>query len=300
MEYSDANSYFIRRFGVKVYKAAISLDVTCPNRDGTKGNDGCIFCSSGGSGEFSQDHLLSVTEQIDRAIEALKRKSGRECRYIAYFQSFTNTYISADILREKIAEAMAHPLVVMVSIATRPDCLPDDILDVLADANKVKPIMVELGLQTMHDETAKWFNRCYETRVFGEAVTKLKEAGCEVICHLIFGLKGESEEMMLQSVKFAAETGIDGIKFTCLYVLKGTRLYDEYLAGEIKPLEMDEYFDIVEKALEILPEKIIVHRLTGDGPKKILVAPMWTANKRNVVNYINRRFQPRRAGGDRS
>lgn len=297
MEYSDANSYFIRRFGSKVYKAAISLDVTCPNRDGSKGVGGCAFCSSGGSGEFSQDHLLSVTEQIDRAIEALKRKTSKECRYIAYFQSFTNTYISPDILRSKIGEAMAHPDVVMVSVATRPDCLPPEIIKVLSEANRIKPVMVELGLQTMHDKTAQWFNRCYETSVFTDAVAALKAEGIEVICHLIFGLKGESVDMMLQSVRFAAGSGIDGIKFTCLYVLKGSRLYDEYMAGEIEPLGMDEYFDIVEKALEILPKDIIVHRLTGDGPKRILVAPMWTANKRNVVNYINRRFKPRSTGG---
>lgn len=291
MAYSDLNSYLRRRFGVKVYKASISLAVTCPNRDGTKGTRGCIFCSAGGSGEFSSLCSKSIREQIDDAIERLKNKISEDSLFIAYFQSFTNTYCDAKYLEESIIQAMEHERVCAVSIATRPDCLPDDILDVLDRCNKIKPVMVELGLQTKFDDTALWFRRGYETVVFDEACTKLKSLGIETIAHLIFGLKGESSDMMMESVRHVVNCGVDGVKFTCLYILKGTDIESEYATGDVNVLEMEEYFDIVEQALEILPETVIVHRLTGDGPKSLLIAPMWTANKRNVVNYINKRFK---------
>lgn len=291
MAYSDLNTYLRNRFGVKVYKASISLKVTCPNRDGTKGTSGCIFCSAGGSGEFASSCEMSISEQLNEAISKVSKKVPSDALYIAYFQNFTNTYCEADYLRKSILEAMANEKVCAVSIATRPDCLPKDILDVLDECKKIKPIMVELGLQTISDETAKWFRRGYETVVFDEAVQQLKNRDIEVIAHVILGLKGETKDMMLQTVKHVIDTKVDGIKFTTLYVLRGTDLYEEYLSGEIKTLEMEEYFDIVEEALSILPKEIIVHRLTGDGPKKLLVAPMWTANKRNVINYINKRFK---------
>ena len=289
MEYYNANSYFKDRFGSKVYKAAVSLDVTCPNRDGSKGTGGCIFCSEGGSGEFSANSK-SVTDSINEAIERVSRKTSGATRYIAYFQSFTNTYCAPDYLRRSIDEAMNHPDVCAVSIATRPDCLPDGILSVLDEYNRRKPIFVELGLQTIHEDTANWIRRGYRTGEYDEAVRKLKKIGINVITHVIFGLKDETEEMMLDTVRYACDKGTDGIKFTCLYVLKGTDLEEQYRARDIKALEMEEYFDIVAKALEILPSNVVVHRLTGDGPKKLLIAPEWTANKRNVVNYINRRF----------
>lgn len=291
MAYSDVNTYLKNRFGVKVYKASISLNVTCPNRDGTKGNNGCIFCSAGGSGEFASSASKSITEQIDDAIVRVSKKVNSDALFIAYFQSFTNTYCEAEYLKESILEAMRYDKICAVSIATRPDCLPDDILKVLEECNSIKPVMVELGFQTMHEETAKWFRRGYETSEFVNAVENLRKINIEVIAHVIFGLKNETKEMMLDTVRFAVNTGINGIKFTSLYVLKGTDLYEEYLAGVIKPLEMEEYFDIVEAALRILPQDVIVHRLTGDGPKSILVAPMWTANKRGVINYINKRYK---------
>lgn len=293
-EYSDANSYFRERFGSKVYKASISLKVTCPNRDGSKGSGGCLFCSEGGSGEFSASSLLPVKEQIDEAILRVSRKIKGEARYIAYFQSFTNTYCDPDYLDASISEAMNDDRICAVSIATRPDCISKPILDVLVRQNKVKPIMVELGLQTIFDETAKWFNRCYETCVFDEAVGLLKSSGIEVIAHIIFGLKDETTEMMLRTVKHVADLHVDGVKFTCLYVLKGTGLEKEWKEGKIDILTRDGYFDIVEEALKLLPPDVIVHRLTGDGPKSLLMEPSWTKDKRSVVNYINGRFKVRR------
>lgn len=291
MAYFDANTYFKQRFGVKVYKASISLDVSCPNRDGTKSFAGCIFCSGGGSGEFSTSKNIPILDQIDLAIAKVSNKIPENAKFIAYFQSFTNTHCEAAYLRKSVLEAMKHEKVCAVAIATRPDCLPDSILEVLDECNRVKPIMVELGFQTMHEDTATWFNRCYKTSEFKNACEKLKKNNIEVIAHLIFGLKNETVDMMLDSVKYAVNCGIDGIKFTCLYVLKGTRLADEYASGQIDVLEQEEYFDIISRALDVLPSNVVVHRLTGDGPKNLLIAPLWTANKRSVVNYINKRFK---------
>lgn len=291
MAYSDVNTYFKKRFGVKVYKASISLDVSCPNRDGTKGTAGCIFCSSGGSGEFSSSCQLSISEQIDNAIDRVSKKISDDTLFVAYFQSFTNTYCEASYLENSLKEAMSHKKVCAVSVATRPDCLPEDILNVLEKCNKIKPVMVELGLQTIHEKTAEWFNRGYKTSEYDNAVQALKARDIEVITHLIFGLKDETVDMMIDSVRHAVNCGTDGIKFTCLYVLRNTLLEEEFNKGLIKPLEKEEYFDIVARALEVLGTNIIVHRLTGDGPKSLLIAPMWTANKRDVVNYINRRFK---------
>ena len=291
-EYSDANLYFRERFGSKVYKAAISLDVTCPNRDGTKGLGGCIFCSLGGSGEFSSKGD-DISEQIDLAINRLSAKVPPGTKYIAYFQSFTNTYCDVSFLEEKIGKAFSHDHICAVSIATRPDCLPDDMIRMLSRMNRIKPVMIELGLQTIHEKTAEWFNRCYRTEEYDDAVRSLKAEGIEVITHLIFGLKDETWEMMLQSVKHVVDMGSDGIKFTCLYVLAGTGLEEEWRRGQIKVLSRDEYFDIVDDALKILPPEMIVHRLTGDGPKSILLEPSWTKDKRSVVNYINGRFEKR-------
>lgn len=290
MKYNDANTYFKNRFGTKLYKASISIASTCPNRDGSKGVGGCAFCSGDGSGEFAQSCQLDIKTQIDLAIEKVSRKVKPDTRYIAYFQSFTSTYCDINLLRKSLFEAKDHKMVVAISIATRPDCLGDDVIALLDEVNKEIPLFVELGLQTSSDDTALWFNRGYESDVYTEAVDKLHKIGINVITHVIFALKNESREDMLNSVKFAVDAGTDGIKFTCLYVLKGTRVYEEYMKGEIKLPEMEEYFDIVEDAINILPSNVVVHRLTGDGPKNLLVAPMWTANKRNVINYINKRF----------
>ncbi len=285
-----ASDYYKQRFGHKMYKASISLDVTCPNRDGSKGRGGCIFCSAGGSGEFSEAPG-DVSSQIDAAIARVERKAGDDAGYIAYFQSFTNTYCAPEYLDGAISQAASHDRVEAVSVATRPDCLPEEILDVIRRHSAKIPVFVELGLQTASDGTAEVINRCYETAVYRKAVADLHAAGANVITHVIFGLPGETEEDMLDTVRYAADCGTDGIKFTCLYVLKGTPLEELWRAGKVEVLGQEEYFGIVGKALELLPEDTVVHRLTGDGPKSLLLAPMWTTDKRQVVNYINRRFR---------
>ena len=286
-----AASHYKERFGHKMYKAAISLDVTCPNRDGTKGTGGCAFCSAEGSGEFASSCKLPVSVQIDEAIRRLAGKVPADTGYIAYFQSFTSTYCDADYLRKKLNEAASHPKVEALSVATRPDCLPPEVLDVLSDVSKKIPLYTELGLQTCDDKVAADFGRGYETRVYDEAVKALKERGINVITHVIFGLPGEDKDMMLRSVKYAVDAGTDGLKFTCLYINRGTRYEQLYNEGKIAVLEQQEYFDIVSEALRLVPENVVIHRLTGDGAKKVLIAPMWTADKRRVVNYINRRFK---------
>ena len=272
-----------------MYKASITLDVTCPNRDGSKGTGGCIFCSNEGSGEFAS-RGMDITAQIDEAIERVKGKAGPDAGYIAYFQSYTNTYCTPEYLRKSIEEASAHPKIEAVSVATRPDCLPDEILEVLRAAADKIPLFVELGLQTSSDKTAMLINRGYKSEIYPEAVEKLKSIGANVITHVIVGLPEETHLDMENTVRFVASSGSSGIKFTCLYVLEGTILADMYRAGEFKVLGMEEYFDIVFDLISLLPDNMVIHRLTGDGPKKILIAPDWTRNKRKVLNYMNRRF----------
>lgn len=285
-----ASDYFKNRFGHKMYKASISLDVTCPNRDGSKSKGGCIFCSAGGSGEFSE-RPGDVNSQIDAAIERVKSKAGENAGYIAYFQSFTNTYCTPEYLDGALAKATSHPAVEALSIATRPDCLPEEILAVIGKYASRLPVFVELGLQTASDKTAEKINRCYETEEYKTAVSALHAAGANVITHIIFGLPEETEEDMMDTVRYAVSCGTDGVKFTCLYVLKDTPLEQFWREGKVEVLEQEEYFEIVARALELLPAETVVHRLTGDGPKSLLLAPMWTADKRQVVNYINRRFK---------
>ncbi|MBR2993400.1 MAG: TIGR01212 family radical SAM protein [Clostridiales bacterium] len=285
-----ANKYFRDTFGHKMYKASIAIDVTCPNRDGSKGTGGCIFCSEGGSGEFAAGGGNSVTEQIKKAIEQVKEKAGKDAGYIAYFQSFTSTYCSAGYLENVLSEASSCEGIEAVSVATRPDCLGPEILEVLSRQAKKMPLFVELGLQTSSDATAEFINRCYKTEEYTEAVKALKEIGANVITHIIFGLPGETKDMMMDTVRTSVDAGSDGYKFTCLYVLENTYLEKLWRENQVEILEMEEYFDIVEEAVKLLPEDAVVHRFTGDGPKKILLAPEWTKNKRQVVNYINRRF----------
>ena len=284
-----ANKHFREVFGHKMYKASISLNVTCPNRDGSKGIGGCIFCSEGGSGEFASK-CGTVSEQIRNAIDQVRDKAGKDAGYIAYFQSFTSTYCSADYLEKALNEASACEGIEAVSIATRPDCLGSEILDVLAKQAQKKPLYVELGLQTASDETAELINRCYKTDEYVEAVKALKNIGANVITHIIFGLPGETRGMMMDTVRLSVDAGSDGYKFTCLYVLANTSMAKLWEDKKVEILEMEEYFDIVEEAIKLLPQTAVVHRFTGDGPKKILLAPEWTKNKRQVVNYINRRF----------
>ena len=285
-----ANKFFRDTFGHKMYKASIAIDVTCPNRDGSKGIGGCIFCSEGGSGEFAAHGENSVTEQIKKAISQVKDKAGKDAGYIAYFQSFTSTYCSARYLENVLSEASSCDGIEAVSVATRPDCLGSEILEVLKEQAARMPLFVELGLQTSSDVTAESINRCYKTEEYIKAVKVLKAIGANVITHIIFGLPGETKEMMMDTVRTGVGAGSDGFKFTCLYVLENTVLEKLWRENKVEILEMEEYFDIVEEALRLLPEDAVVHRFTGDGPKKILLAPVWTKNKRQVINYINRRF----------
>ena len=272
-----------------MYKASISLNVTCPNRDGSKGTGGCIFCSEGGSGEFSAV-CGNVTSQIEEAIGQVRNKAGKDAGYIAYFQSFTSTYCSPEYLENVLDEASACDGIEAVSIATRPDCLGSEMLELMADRAAKMPLYVELGLQTASDKTAEFINRCYKTDEYIRAVRALKSIGANVITHIIFGLPGETHEMMMDTVRLAVDSGSDGYKFTCLYVLADTPLEKLWNDKKVEILGMEEYFDIVEEAIRLLPPAAVVHRFTGDGPKRILLAPEWTKNKRQVVNYINRRF----------
>ena len=286
----NANEHYKAVFGRKMYKASISFARTCPNRDGTKGTGGCIFCSAGGSGEFASAGEKGITAQIDEAISRVEGKAGPDAGYIAYFQSFTNTYCSPGELANAMDEAISHPKIKAISIATRPDCLPDDIIEVIAQRSVKIPVYIELGLQTSDDKTAELINRCYKTSEYDDALRRLKAINVNVITHVIFGLPGETEEQMLDSVRHCVLAGTDGVKFTCLYVLKDTELEKMWRSGAFEVLGQEEYFDIVEKAIKLLPPDIVIHRLTGDGPKRLLLAPMWTADKRSVINYINRRF----------
>ena len=274
-----------------MYRVSLSLDVTCPNRDGSKGTGGCIFCSAGGSGEFAVKTDQTPDQMIDEAISRVSHKAGEDAGYIAYFQSFTSTYCSTGYLDRFLAAALDHVRIEAVCIGTRPDCLPDDMTDLLAQYNSRIPVYVELGLQTSNDKTAELINRCYPTSEFTKAAGKLKDKGIDVIAHVIIGLPGEGKDNVLDTVRTVCAAGCHGIKFTCLYVLEGTKLYDMYVNKEFEVLGMEEYFDIVDEALDIIPDDMVVYRLTGDGPKRILAAPEWTKNKRAVINYINRRFR---------
>lgn len=290
MRYLSANKHYREKFGKRMYKASVSISSSCPNRDGTVGHGGCAFCSGEGSGEFASSVCIPVSEQIDLAIDKVSSKTDDNTGFIAYFQSFTSTYIQPDILRKALQDAINHPRVEAIAIATRPDCLGEDIMNVLREVSKEISLSIELGMQTSCDETADSFGRGFTTAIYDDAVKRLKDIGAEVVTHIIFGLPGEDESTMMESVKHAVSVGTDAIKFTCLFILAGTRYEKLWRDGGIKVLEMDEYFDLVEQALEYIPEGMPILRVTGDGPKKILLAPMWTANKRAVVNYINRRF----------
>ena len=285
MRYKSADSYYRGRFGKKMYRVSLDIGTTCPNRDGTRGTGGCIFCSAGGSGEFALSH-----DDIDNAIARVSRKAGEGAGYLAYFQSYTGTYCDVSYLKKCIDEVMAHPKIEGVIIATRPDSIPDDILELLASYNKEFPVFVELGLQTASDVTAEKINRCYKTEEFVAAVARLHKHNIHVTAHVIIGLPGESPDDMMDTVKLVVDTGCEGIKFTALYVLRGTVLADMYGRGEFEVLSMDEYFDIIDRALDLIPDGMTVFRLTGDGPKNLMIAPLWTNNKRAVINYINRRF----------
>lgn len=282
-----------KNFGVKVYKIALDGGMTCPNRDGTLGSRGCIFCSSGGSGDFAAPHGRPVTEQIEEAACRIRRKLGTGGAYIAYFQSYTNTYAPVGYLRKLFTEAISHPDVRVLSVATRPDCLPDEILDLLAELNQVKPVWVELGLQTIHPDTATLIRRGYELACFEDTLTRLRQRNLDVIVHVILGLPGEDRRRMLQTTAYLAHQDIQGIKLQLLHVLKGTDLADLYLQGGFPVMSLEAYADLVIDCIALLPPRMVIHRITGDGPKNLLIAPLWSANKRLVLNTMTRRLKER-------
>ncbi len=280
-----------QQYGEKVYKLSLSSGCTCPNRDGRIGFGGCSFCSEGGSGEFT-----SGPGEIGRQIEEAKRRISQKVkasRFIAYFQSYTNTYGNAARLTELYESVIRREDIVILSIGTRPDCLGEDILDMLRHLNQIKPVWVELGLQTMHDETAEKLNRGYRLPVFEEAVRKLKSAGIEVIVHVIFGLPGETKEDMLETVRYLAalDPRPGGIKLQILNILKGTRLGQQYEKAPFELLSLEEYTELVARSIRILPDEMVIHRMSGDGPGFLLIAPDWVRNKKKVLNAINRKLR---------
>ena len=285
------NEYLRQRFGGKVYKIALDGGFTCPVRDGKLDDRGCIFCSAGGSGEFAGDRKLSITEQIEQGKKRVGNKI-RDGKYIAYFQAYTGTYAPVGRLKELYQEAIRHPDIAVLSIATRPDCLPDDVLDLLEEMNRQKPVWVELGLQSIHEKTAEYIRRGYPLTVYDEAVKALKQRGIEVITHLILGLPGETAEDMCASVRYVCAGRTDGIKLQLLHILKGTDLAEEYQAGRIHVLSEDEYIGILKKCVPLIPDHVVVHRLTGDGDKKLLIAPLWSGDKKHVLNRIRKEVLP--------
>ena len=286
MKYTTLNNYLKERFGEKVYKIALNSGFTCPNRDGTIDTRGCIFCSKGGSGDFAESPDLTITEQIENGKKRLEKKI-KNGKYIAYFQAFTNTYAPVERLRTIYEEAINHPDIVALSIGTRPDCLGDDVLALLDELNKIKPIFVELGLQTINEDTAKYIRRGYTLEVYDKAVADLHKIGINVVTHIILGLPNESKEDMLNSVKYACKV-TDGIKLQLLHILKGTDLAKDYKQGKFEVLTLEQYTEIIKECVQIIPENVVIHRLTGDGAKKDLIAPLWSADKKTVLNTINR------------
>lgn len=289
--YVSANIYCRRIFGCKVYKLALSTATSCPNRDGTAGVGGCVFCAAGGSGDFAASAELPVARQIEDAKRTLGAK-GEGLKYIAYFQSYTGTYGDLARLERIYTEAASQPDVVGLSIATRPDCLGPEALAMLRRLSEKIPLWVELGLQTSNEETARRINRCYPLAAYEKAMENLAALNVHRITHVILGLPGESRKDMLQTVRYVAER-TDGIKLQLLHVLEGTALVDSYRRGEFRTLKPEEYYELVADALELLPENVIIHRLTGDGAKRDLIAPLWSADKKRVLADLNRVLQSR-------
>ena len=283
------------QYGEKIYKICLTSGCTCPNRDGKTGFGGCTFCSEGGSGEFS-----SAPGEIEAQIEEAKgriRKKTSSSRYIAYFQSFTNTYGDVEALKKLYEKVIRRDDIAILSIGTRPDCLGEDVLEMLKSLNAIKPVWVELGLQTMHDETAWRVNRGYPLAVFEDALNRLKSLGIQVIVHVIFGLPGETEEDMLQTIRYLAalSPGPDGIKLQMLNILRGTELGRQYEENPFPLLTLEEYTDLAAESIDILPKEMVIHRMTGDGPGDLLIAPDWVRNKKKVLNTINRKLKEKNA-----
>lgn len=284
--YKTLNEHYREKFGCKVYKLSINAGFTCPNRDGTKGTGGCAFCSGAGGGEFAAVGS-GIKEQLETA-KLLVEAKNKDGKYIAYFQAFTNTYAPTKRLNELYYEAIKPDYIVGLSVATRPDCLPDDVIELLKEINKIKPVSVELGLQTSDDKTAEYIRRGYKTEVYKRAVARLKEAGLEVVTHIIIGLPNEDINACVSTTRAAVAAGTDGVKFHLLHILKGTALEAEYNAGRLSCLSIEEYAKILKACIAVLPQNVVVHRITGDGDKKSLVAPMWSADKKTTLNFLNK------------
>ena len=288
--YYSLDTYLKETFGEKVYRISLNGGMTCPNRDGTKGTRGCIFCSRGGSGDFAESSLLSVTEQIEAGRKKLAAKT--KCRkFIAYFQAYTNTYAPVSYLEQIFMEALQEPDVKVLSIATRPDCLSDDILDLLNRLNQIKPVWIELGLQTIHEKSAEFIRRGYPLSMFERAVTQLHHIGIPVIVHTILCLPNETKQMMLDTISYLNRLPIQGIKLQLLHILKHTDLAKSYEQSPFWLPSLEEYLELLGVLISHLRPDIVVHRLTGDGPKNLLIAPKWTANKRLVLNSIQKYFK---------
>ena len=281
--YKTANDYYKETFGCKVYKLSIDGGFTCPNRDGTVSTGGCAFCSAYGGGEFAEQGS-DISSQLERAKRRVEMKI-KDGKYIAYFQSFTNTYAPVERLKALYSQAIAPDYIVGLNIATRPDCLGDDVVQLLQEMNEIKPVTVELGLQTANDMVADGFNRGYKTAVYRDAVSRLKMVGIQVITHIIIGLPGDDP---VATTRLAVECGTDGVKFHLLHILKNTRLAEDYEKGKVVPLTLEEYAHLLKNCIRTLPPQIVVHRITGDGAKKDLIAPLWSADKKKTLNFLNK------------
>lgn len=288
--YLSLSDYYRRRFGCKVYKLALDAGLTCPNRDGTVGVGGCTFCTGDGSGFFAEKPCESIPDQLEKAKLRVRNKI-KDGKFIAYFQSFSNTYAPVERLASLYRQAMEPEDIVGLAIGTRPDCLSEEVVRLLAGLNRIKPISVELGLQTIHDDTARAFHRGYKTEAYFDAVKRLKNAGIEVVTHIILGLPGETKQQMLETTDAVIKAGTDGVKFHLLHVMKGTQMEQDYLAGTFTCLTLEEYGSILKACLQLVPPHVVVHRITGDGAKKNLIAPLWSGDKKTVLNYLNRILQ---------
>lgn len=288
-----ANQHYREKYGCKVYKLSLDGGFTCPNRDGTLGVGGCLFCSPSGGGDFAAKPCEDIALQLEHAKHRVEQKN-KGGKYIAYFQSFTNTYAPVPRLRKLYFESIAPEDIVGLAIGTRPDCLGNDVLALLQEVNTVKPVSVELGLQTVHEDTARYLRRGYPASVYFDAVKRLKAAGIEVVTHIILGLPGEIADMAVETTRQAVAAGTDGVKFHLLHVLRGSDLETEYAAGKFQCLSLEEYGDWLKQCLAEVPESVVVHRITGDGAKKDLIAPLWSADKKRVLNYLNQILSDRR------
>ena len=279
------NEHYREKFGCKVYKLSLDGGFTCPNRDGTLDTRGCIFCSAAGGGDFAEGGT-SIEAQLERAKDRVRAKI-KDGKFIAYFQSFTGTYAPVERLRQLYCAAIRPEDIVGLAIGTRSDCLSEEVISLLSEINRIKPVSIELGLQTVHEETVRYIRRGYPTEVYFDAVRRLKGANIDVVTHIILGLPGETPQMAVETTRQAVAAGTDGIKFHLLHVLRGTDLASDYAAGKFQALTMVEYGEILKQCIAVLPEHIVVHRITGDGAKRDLIAPLWSADKKRVLNYLH-------------